>query len=136
MLRLPELHRQDLFRRISPGREGASGHSRLPFEDLLDDWLAPWIRAGPGANHQRHDQAAEPEHVQFRAHDPEGSSRRALRAAAMRRRYEGRIHPPARPDARAARQDSWYYVRRTPRRLLCLSKRFGVLWEERHPFGW
>ena len=46
------------------GREGQRGGCRFAFEDLRDDRVAHRFCAGASADHQRHDEAAEPQHVE------------------------------------------------------------------------
>ena len=65
LLPLP-LRQRAVFDRLASGREGERAGGRIAFEDLCHDRMAHRLRAGAGADDRRHDEAAEPLHVESR----------------------------------------------------------------------
>ena len=123
VLRVSELHRPTVLGGLRPRSEGAPDHHRLALEDLCHDRLAPGLCAGPCADHQRHAEAAKPEHVESDFDRAEGGGRGSDRLAGLREADAGRIHLAARQSRGGLARDSRPYLRIAERRFLCLSER-------------
>ncbi len=78
---------------------------------------------GPGADYQRHVEAAESEHVEFNFHRSESSGGGADRLTGLREADAGRLHQAARPGCGGTALDSRPHLRRAEWSLLCLSER-------------
>ena len=69
-----------------PGRQGTRRSSGFAFEDLCHDRLAHRLRARAQASDRRHDEAAEPHHVESYVGLAEGGDRSLARPAGFHRR--------------------------------------------------
>ena len=103
-----------------PGLQGNRAGGGVAVQNLRHDGLAYRLRPRAGAHRYRHDQAAEPQHVQSHLHRPEGRGGSLARSAGIGFHHAGGISPAARFRRPAPARHPRRHLRGTARRLLCL----------------